>query len=236
MKNLHLQIPKPCHENWQRMLPEAGGRHCLACQKTVVDFTVMTDTEIVSFFKAKPALVCGRFRKEQLAPQLVTSKPAANWKAYLLAFAATLALKSMMTDEAEAQVQTEQRQPKPETLIGKIAVEPLVNEAFTVTGKIKDEKTKESLPGVSIAIKGTNRGTTTNANGEFSLPEVKNGDVLVTSYIGYLTEERMVQFNPSLTIGLRPDTTTLAGEVMVTNYKSPVHKRILYRIKSWFQQ
>ncbi len=52
-KSLFLRIPEPCHEDWQAMLPQEKGRHCLACQKTVTDFTKMSDREIIDFFEKK---------------------------------------------------------------------------------------------------------------------------------------------------------------------------------------
>jgi hypothetical protein len=49
-KYLHLDIPEPCHEDWHKMSPEAQGRYCGSCQKTVTDFTSMSDTQLVALF------------------------------------------------------------------------------------------------------------------------------------------------------------------------------------------
>ena len=66
MKKFMLTVPEPCHENWEAMTPEDKGRFCMACQKTVVDFTDKTDRELGLFFKKKTEAVCGRFNTSQL--------------------------------------------------------------------------------------------------------------------------------------------------------------------------
>ena len=57
----------------------------------------------------------------------------------------------------------------------------------TITGVIKDEAGGR-VPGANILIKGTTSGTTSDANGEFSL-NVSPSDVLVISFIGYKSQE-----------------------------------------------
>lgn len=63
---VHVTIPEPCHENWQQMTPNEQGRHCMACQKTVVDFTLMSDQEILDHISRATSSVCGRFNNDQL--------------------------------------------------------------------------------------------------------------------------------------------------------------------------
>ena len=50
MQKLQLSIPEPCHENWQEMTPTQQGRFCKACAKEVIDFSMMTDTEVLNYF------------------------------------------------------------------------------------------------------------------------------------------------------------------------------------------
>ena len=57
-----------------------------------------------------------------------------------------------------------------------------------VEGKVSDE-VGEPLPGVSVLIKGTSRGTVTDVNGQFILPDVKPTDYLILSFTGMQTEE-----------------------------------------------
>jgi hypothetical protein len=68
MKKMRIAIENPCHEDWQGMTPEAQGRFCAACEKTVIDFTRMSDAEILHYFsQPRTEKVCGRFRSEQLS-------------------------------------------------------------------------------------------------------------------------------------------------------------------------
>lgn len=48
------------------MRPVEGGRFCGSCQQTVVDFTTMTDAEVIQAMSRQKGRVCGRFRAEQL--------------------------------------------------------------------------------------------------------------------------------------------------------------------------
>ena len=60
-----ITIPKPCHENWNKMTPNDNGRFCGSCSKNVVDFTNMMPDEIQMYFQ-QHSNVCGRFKNSQL--------------------------------------------------------------------------------------------------------------------------------------------------------------------------
>jgi len=69
-------ISNPCHENWDSMTPQSGGRHCDTCNKTVIDFTTRSEIEITEFLtKHTGEKLCGRFSEHQLEK---TSKPVRN--------------------------------------------------------------------------------------------------------------------------------------------------------------
>lgn len=56
-----ISISKPCHKDWDAMMPVTSGRHCAACQTDVVDFTRMTDAEVLAFMAERHGQrVCGR--------------------------------------------------------------------------------------------------------------------------------------------------------------------------------
>jgi len=64
---MKISIPEPCHQNWGAMTPNQQGRFCQSCQKTVVDFTQFSTTDIQNYFaKHFEQKVCGRFKNEQL--------------------------------------------------------------------------------------------------------------------------------------------------------------------------
>lgn len=48
-KSIRLQVPAPCQERWTDMQPTEKGRHCASCCKTVVDFTTMSDPDIIRY-------------------------------------------------------------------------------------------------------------------------------------------------------------------------------------------
>lgn len=66
-RNLKITIPKPCHEDWNKMTLKENNRFCLSCSKTVIDFTTMLPDEIQHFFvQNQNKKICGRFKSEQL--------------------------------------------------------------------------------------------------------------------------------------------------------------------------
>lgn len=87
---------------------------------------------------------------------------------------------------------------------------------ITVSGKVADEK-GETLPGVSVILKGTSRGATTNVNGEYSISVPDNKAVLVFSFVGYNVQEIAVGNRSNIDVTLKVDTKTL-DEVVVVGY------------------
>ena len=83
-----------------------------------------------------------------------------------------------------------------------------------ISGRVTDEK-GEALPGVTVLVKGTSNGTSTNANGEFTL-DAPAGSTLVFSSVGYVSQEVAVT-GPTLAVALRQDVQQL-GEAVVVGY------------------
>lgn len=82
-----------------------------------------------------------------------------------------------------------------------------------ITGKVTASD-GSPIAGVSVTVKGSKRGTSTNTSGVFSI-EANKGDVLVFSYVGYATQETTVGDNTSLSITLAENSRQL-NEVVVT--------------------
>ncbi|WP_345026171.1 TonB-dependent receptor [Ravibacter arvi] len=85
-----------------------------------------------------------------------------------------------------------------------------------ITGRVKDE-TGQGLPGVSVLVKGTQRGTITDVNGSFSIATDEERDVLVFSFVGYLTEELAVDRDGTVELTMKVDNKSLK-EVIVVGY------------------
>lgn len=83
------------------------------------------------------------------------------------------------------------------------------------TGIVKDT-TGETVVGASVVVKGTTNGTITGIDGDFSLNNVKQGDIIQISFVGYKTVEVKWNGQP-LNVTLKDDTEML-GEVVVTGY------------------
>ena len=85
------------------MAPTDAGRHCAACQTQVVDFTRMTEGEVVAFLSQyHPVRRCGRFREDQVGrPLLAAAQPITGWRRW--AVATVLLLGSAFGMRARAQ-------------------------------------------------------------------------------------------------------------------------------------
>ena len=91
----------------------------------------------------------------------------------------------------------------------------IVQQNGACKGIVKDA-TGEAVIGASVVVKGTTNGTITDFDGNFSLDNVKKGDVLVISYVGYQTQEIKWNGTP-LKVVLKEDSKTLS-EVVVVGY------------------
>jgi iron complex outermembrane receptor protein len=93
--------------------------------------------------------------------------------------------------------------------------------AQSVSGVVSDAS--GPLPGVNVLVKGTTTGSVTNFDGEFQI-NANTGDVLVFSFIGYLTQEVIVS-GATLNVTLAEDAAQL-DEVVVVGYGSTTKKEI----------
>lgn len=95
----------------------------------------------------------------------------------------------------------------------------------TVTGTVLDETFGEGIPGATVLVKGTTRGVPTDIDGSFSL-EIQDGDqVLVVSFVGYITQEVEIGSQSNFTITLVEDIQSLE-EAVVIGYGSQDKKEI----------
>ncbi len=84
----------------------------------------------------------------------------------------------------------------------------------TITGKVIAEEDGSDLPGVSILVKGSGSGTSTDAEGQYTISVPANA-VLVYSFVGFISREVPVGTNSIVDVTLRADVLAL-GEVVIT--------------------
>lgn len=149
------------------MTPSGCGRFCGACQKTVVDFTTMTDGQILDIYKrAGNDTPCGHFLASQLDRPLTPPKPTGIWM-HIARRAAAVVLMVQAAVVAVAQ------QKKPVKLVGKSA---LVHKPYTaakpvheICGRVVDDKTEQGIEGVTVSMNGTDLRAVTMAGGIFRI-------------------------------------------------------------------
>ncbi len=94
---------------------------------------------------------------------------------------------------------------------------PVFSQERTIEGKVTAQELPEGVPGANIFIKGTTQGTISDLNGNYSI-QASTGDVLVCSFVGYSSSEKVVEENSSVVnFNLKEDLVGL-DEVVVIGY------------------
>lgn len=221
MQNIRsITITKPCHETWQAMAPVIGGRYCQSCCKTVMDFTNMSNEEIISYLSANHH-VCGRFYSKQLnsIERYVVQdiKKVSRFRNYRVAalFAAMLTFfKTEAHNELKPALKTEQY------------TVPLIKDTLTrdsvkfikIMGTVRDSANGEIIPGVTIKVMGANIGAMTDSRGHFVINVPVDSRFIEFHFIGYETKRVKVKnlkkkhYNVQLTM-----SATVLGEIVVVN-------------------
>ncbi|WP_131536890.1 carboxypeptidase-like regulatory domain-containing protein [Pedobacter nototheniae] len=186
-----IVIPEPCHEKWYQMTENHVGKFCDLCQKSVVDFTGLTDQELKKWFKKNQGKSCGRFKPEQLNRLMDSNISNRKFSpgliaASLIAFLSFPKLSEARQVEKHNVYQLDKNQNvSSENQNSQTSVDSLK----TIKGKVVDKDDKAALPGVSILLNETNYRTSTNEKGEFlvKIPKDFSQDKcsITINYIGY---------------------------------------------------
>ena len=92
-----------------------------------------------------------------------------------------------------------------------------LNAQQTITGKVQESTSGESLIGATVVIKGTTTGAVTNVDGDFSLNVPSLSDTLVFSYVGYTSQEVPIAGRTVLNIQLQ-ESEVMLSEMVVIGY------------------
>ncbi|AHJ96193.1 SusC/RagA family TonB-linked outer membrane protein [Hymenobacter swuensis] len=96
----------------------------------------------------------------------------------------------------------------------------------TISGRVTDRTSGEGLPGVTVLVKGTTTGVSTNSDGTFTLSAPAGGGTLVYSSVGYISVEQPIGDSNTINAALATDSKALS-EVVVVGYGSAQNRREL---------
>jgi hypothetical protein len=184
-KPLKISIPNPCSQNFAEMPKQGDGMYCGQCTKIVYDFSMMTDYELLNFFKTKPDVHCGKFHNSQLnrniEPVVIRNKFLHKISAIAASVLALVALKPN-TAKAQGEIihfptQTDKTTKKSTTTI---------KDSINIKGVVKNEK-NEALQNVLIKMDGVGE-TKTDENGvyDFGIIKVENAHNIYYSLPNYV--------------------------------------------------
>ncbi len=210
------------------MTPGANGRFCSSCAKTVLDFTMMEDREILQWFASHQGSTCGRFTPDQLnRPMVNPPERKSRWRYwhYLIAGLLFSSEVSAQTKPARAPM-SRQTPPNPqnEILLGKIKAQSEAQpepQPFTdsIRGRVMDANGK---PVLYATIKYTKTyGVVSDVNGYFSIPANRvQQDTLFITAVGFksiaLPMSQWGQRDQARLIQLASIDTYLGGAVAVS--------------------
>ncbi len=232
---MKLSVENPCHEKWSSFSPTPEGGFCQSCAKVVVDFTKMTDTEIITFFTSKKRETCGRFRADQLkaySPLMTSRQKRWSW--------AHVALAGVIFFTAVPTAVAQRNRAVSVQVIESKSLPSVPGNTQLVRGVVLAKEDGSPLPAVNIVLKGSQVGTVSNEFGEFTFPQpLHDGDVLSFSFIGFTTHEYRVKtevrdqvaLEIKLALQMELDIT---GKVRIDDLYQP-KRSWASKVHSWFR-
>lgn len=121
-------------------------------------------------------------------------------------------------DDLSRQTKLTYTQKESTILVGKPSQEAEAQKpaSFTVSGNVADEN-GEAVIGATVLLKGTSHGTITDIDGHYSLDQVKRGDIITITYVGYESQHINIKDNKPYNVTLYPSEHNL-DEVVVVGY------------------
>ncbi|GAA4319080.1 hypothetical protein GCM10023149_17570 [Mucilaginibacter gynuensis] len=211
------------------MQDTASGRFCSSCQKNVIDFTQLSDAEVVDFVATHQQKLCGRFSQSQLTrinQNLVAGNRSFSWKN--LKFAAIVAGLIPFAGFA-AKAEPPQTEQHPFTNRDTAKKVQDTTGMRLITGQIVDGYDKLPIPGVYVSYNHTRVQTDTAGIYRLYVPD--DLKTLEVAFVGYKISII------DLKQGVNKYDVVLEGSItggIVVSY--PFHKRVWHKIKHLFSR
>lgn len=217
-----VSIPVPCHENWNTMSEAEKGRFCAVCQKTVIDFSQMQESEIIATLNQKMQMgtVCGKFSKTQIKSTYSwMDKISQKLRYFALALLMAFGIPKM------SKAQLHENSNKKEFTVGEIEAISHSN----ISGTVQVKKTHIILPQAEVQLWKSNQlvlSTKTNNNGFYQLKGIQSGTytlkVYRKDYVPYVLNDVQVEENTNYTYNIellktpqetKPDKKHIMGKI-----------------------
>lgn len=238
-----LKIDNPCNEDWNLMKHEGNGRFCSHCSKAVIDFTYLTDTEIVKQIEKISGKLCGNLTSEQLNRIIIAKENARTFGFYkilagllLIGSSKNLPATNPVTLKTEISIPIHNEELHDNEI--EYRENPTDSLSNIIQGVVIDSATKEPLIGVIIKLKNTNKAVATDIDGKFkiTIPDSLLSDSLALkiSYIGYKTKEFAIDKTKFPIINeqfIMSPTGVIIGDVIIIRHNK---KEMVAKKKKWW--
>lgn len=191
----HVTIPKPCPVRARALTPTEAGWHCARCATEVIDFTRLSEAEILAYLATRQGQrVCAAVQVPLVPQHYKRPKGVRRW---LLAAAALLGWQS-------AGALPPQSPPRQLSFFGATAAK----ERIVIRGVVLDDSLNTPIAGAYVFIKGTKYGAVSNEKGEFTFsfaPDwqpAATGELSLEISAGHFTFE-----NQLATVGFKDNST-----------------------------
>ncbi len=227
MHKSRVTVKNPCSKNWNSFEQREDHRFCQSCNKDIVDFREMSDSEIISYLNNSNKSVCGLINRATPAPTFTHKKSLIAHSliavsAFLFGVKDAVSQNKIESNSISVDFLTDTKSP--------ITVKTSNQLKVYVTGVVTDNS-GEGLKGVNVVIKGTTIGTQTNKKGEYGI-EIQKGSTLIFSYVGFKSIE--IEVGARTTIDVTMGGSIELGEMVITSYRWYTPRGIWQRIKRFF--
>ncbi|MCW3072981.1 MAG: hypothetical protein JWP69_50 [Flaviaesturariibacter sp.] len=236
-KKINLTIPEPCLESWDAMTKTFNGKFCGSCSKEVIDFSTMSDAQLIAYFQKPAGTVCGRFHEQQLNHEMILPKKPLPWAKYFFSVALPAFLFSFKANaqmgRVKAKVDTVNMPTHFPMALGMVSSGAKVSTIDSIKGTVRDTN-GAPIAYATVMIDGKNIGTSCNAQGEFFLLNKEKSPVFINvSAVGYETQVIMAKgssMNITLSQPLMGLVGTVGGVVVVRSSRKSKKVPLIERI------
>jgi len=173
-----LKIEDPCQQDWDSMDATEGGRFCQHCSHAVIDFTSLSDSQVLALIEKSNGNLCGRFKETQLNRLMVQAEGVnKNPRLYkilagllLLASANTVMSQSVkgrlafIPQSTKVDSNRQDHAEDPDNIPA-----PTGTSGNTVSGIVIDERTHKPVTNAHVYMKNSKLNLAVDAQGKFTI-------------------------------------------------------------------